>query len=158
MTDVDPRAGKSAAEEAGSSGAGAAADVPDSEAERIYLASQLQLTWWKFRRHRLAVVSAVVIILMYLVAALAEYVAPYGPEEIRTDSANQPPTRIHWVDASGHFSLRPFVYGVKSERDPILLSLTFTEDTTRIYPIYWNVRGAEYEFWGLVHGNRHLFG
>ncbi len=133
-------------------------DVMAAEEQRVYVASQWQLMWWKFRRHRLALVGAMVILLLYGVAVLAEYVAPYGPEEIRTDSINQPPTRIHWIDDNGRFRWRPFVYGVKSERDPILLSLSFVEDTTRIYPIYLHVRGAPYEFWGLIQGDRHLFG
>ena len=126
--------------------------------ERIYVASPLLLMWWKFRRHRLALVSVVVIVGLYLIALFAEYVAPYAPEEIRTQSINQPPTRLHWVDTEGRFHLRPFVYGVESVRDPILLSLSFQEDTSRSYPLYLNVQGAPYEMWGLIPMDRHLFG
>ncbi len=42
------------------------------EQERVYLASQWQLMWWKFRKHRLAVISAVVIVVIYGMAAFAE--------------------------------------------------------------------------------------
>ncbi|MBT6348537.1 MAG: ABC transporter permease, partial [Proteobacteria bacterium] len=45
--------------------------------EKLYLASQWRLMWWKLRRHKLALVSGFVLLLFYLVAALAEWVAPY---------------------------------------------------------------------------------
>ena len=36
------------------------------EQERYFQASQWQIMWWKFRRHRLAVWSAVILFLFYL--------------------------------------------------------------------------------------------
>ena len=39
---------------------------PHTESERLYVATQWQLMWWKFRKDRLAVVGAVVVILAYL--------------------------------------------------------------------------------------------
>ncbi|MGH7860703.1 MAG: hypothetical protein ACREOS_00535, partial [Candidatus Dormibacteraceae bacterium] len=35
---------------------------PDAVDERISVASQWQLTWWRFRKHALAMIGAVVII------------------------------------------------------------------------------------------------
>ena len=43
------------------------------EEERVYLASQWRLMWWRFRKHRLALVSAVVVALFYLVALFPEF-------------------------------------------------------------------------------------
>ncbi|MFN2201230.1 MAG: hypothetical protein ACK2UO_08490, partial [Caldilineaceae bacterium] len=36
--------------------------------ERVSVASQWQLTWWKFRKHKLAMAGGIVTILIYLVA------------------------------------------------------------------------------------------
>ena len=46
-----------------------------SAEERFAVASQLQLTWWRFRRHKLALASGIVVILFYLVAAFVPSVA-----------------------------------------------------------------------------------
>ncbi len=45
--------------------------------ERIYFASQWRLMWWKFKRHRMAVVSSVFLILIYATLPVSEFLAPY---------------------------------------------------------------------------------
>ena len=52
---------------------------PDQE--RFYTASQWQLMWWKFRRHKMALVGAGVVLGLYLVAIFVEPLAPYDPEQ-----------------------------------------------------------------------------
>ena len=126
--------------------------------EHVYVASQWQLMWWRFRKHRLALLAVLVVILYYTVALLAEYVAPYDPERQDVQSAYRPPMRIHLLDPDGRLRLRPFVYGTTRSRDPRTLSLVYEEDTSRIYPIYFNVEGVPYRLWGQVPGTRHLFG
>src|SRR4030042_74806 len=76
--------------------------------EHIYVATQWQLMWGKFRRHKLALASIVVIFLFYLVALFCEFVAPYSPETFSTGKMAMPPQRIHFYDAQGRFTLRPF--------------------------------------------------
>ena len=57
-------------------------------AERIAMAPQWQLMWWKFRRHRLALISLVVIIILYIVALFAGFFAPKSadPANLQTPS------------------------------------------------------------------------
>ena len=45
--------------------------------ERYYLASQRQLIWRSFVRHKLAFASGIVLILLYVMALLSEFFAPY---------------------------------------------------------------------------------
>ena len=52
----------------------APASAPSAE-ERIAFATQFQLTWWRFRKHRLAVWSGIVVIVFYLLAVLADFIA-----------------------------------------------------------------------------------
>ena len=45
----------------------------------LYIASQWQLMWIKFKKHRLALVGAIIVLLFYLVAIFAEFLTPYNP-------------------------------------------------------------------------------
>lgn len=128
-----------------------------SEEEKIYLASQWQLIWWKFKRHKLAMVALFVLIIMYLIAIFCEFISPTDPYK-RSQFVYAPPQRIYFRDHEGRFSLRPFVYGYKTERDPITFELIFKEDLTKKHKIYFFIRGFEYKLLGLIPANIHLFG
>jgi peptide/nickel transport system permease protein len=126
--------------------------------ERIYFASQWQLMWWRFRKHRLAMVSVVIVVLLYTAALFAEFVAPYDPDTNESKRSYQPPSKINFIDAAGKFHLRPFIYGITQKRDPQTLALVFTEDTSKIYPIRLLVPGKPYKLLGLIPTDVHLFG
>jgi peptide/nickel transport system permease protein len=128
-----------------------------SQEEKIYVASHWKLMWWRFLKHRMAVVSAVIVVLLYTVAAFAEFVAPYDPEETFAKYKLAPPTRIHFIDAEGNFR-RPFVYKLNRDRDPETLRSIYTEDTSTIYPIRFFVHGSEYKMWGRWPMSIRLFG
>jgi peptide/nickel transport system permease protein len=128
-----------------------------AEEEKIYVASYWKLMWWKFRRHKMALVSAVLVILLYLVAIFCEAVAPYDPEQYFLKYKNAPPTKIHIRDAEGRFHL-PFVYRIDRTQDPETYRDIYNEDTSARYPIRFFVRGSEYEMWGLWKSDLHLFG
>ena len=129
------------------------AEVESVKEEKIYVASYAKLMWWRFLRHRLAVVSAVVVVLLYGVAAFAEFL----PEETFAGYKLAPPTRIHFIDNEGRLR-RPFVYLTERERDPKTLRTTYVEDRTTMYPIRFFVKGPEYQMWGRWTMDRHLFG
>jgi peptide/nickel transport system permease protein len=105
----------------------------------------------------MAVISAVIVLLLYLVAAFCEFVAPYDPEETFAKYKMTPPTGIHIFDEAGNFQ-RPFVYKIQRDRDPETLRSIYTEDKSTIYPIRFWVEGSEYKLWGLWPMNIHLFG
>jgi peptide/nickel transport system permease protein len=125
--------------------------------EKIYVAPQWKLMWWKFRKHKLALVSAVVIAILYLIALFCEFVAPYNPEESFTQYQLTPPTSVHIRDAQGQFHM-PFVYKMKRVRDQATLRLSYAEDTNIRYPLGFFVTGSEYKLWNLFKMNIHLFG
>lgn len=127
------------------------------EEEKIYVASYWRLMWWRFRRHRMAVLSAVLLGIFYFVALFAEFAAPYDPEGMFIQYKMAPPTRIHIRDAEGRFHL-PFVYKIVRTRDPVTLQNLYKEDTNVRYPVRFFVRGTEYKLWGRLPGNIHLFG
>jgi peptide/nickel transport system permease protein len=128
-----------------------------SSEEQIYTASQWQLMWWRFRRHKMAIISAVVLILLYLVALFCEFVSPHEAHRYDARLALAPPRRIHFWDEEG-LQLTPFVYGVKASRDPVSYAKIFEVDETQKHPLHLFVRGDPYKLWGVFRMDIHLFG
>jgi peptide/nickel transport system permease protein len=125
--------------------------------EKIFVASYLQLMWWRFLKHKMALISAVIIIVFYSVAAFAEFVAPYNPDDSFIQYKLAPPTKIHVIDDNGKLQ-RPFIYKMTRERDPLTLRSNYIEDRETIYPIRFFVQGPEYEILGRWPSTLHLFG
>lgn len=137
------------------SAVGAVAAVDDKK-ETLFVASQWQLMRWRFAKHKMAVFSTGVLILFYIVALFAEFVAPHDPVKFTAIHKLAPPQSIHLLDDDGNFYGRPFVYGINQERDPETLRRIYTEDKSKIYPIYFFVRGDPYKMWGLFETDIHL--
>lgn len=125
--------------------------------ERFYLASQWQLMWQKFRNHKLAVIGSIILILLYLMALFADFLAPYTPEQRFNTFSYRQPTPIHIVDVQGKLQW-PFVYGTKAERDPGTLAMIYKVDTNVILPIRFFVHAEPYKLLGIINTDIHLFG
>ncbi len=123
--------------------------------ERISVATSAQLMWWRFRKHRLAMVSAVVLILFYLVAIFAPFLAYVDPELSEAQRGLMPPQPIHWFQ-DGRFS--PHVYAVKGMRAPISFKRVYTVDPDRRIPLRLFVRGFPYKLLGFIPWDVHLLG
>lgn len=128
------------------------------EGAKIFVASQWQLIWWKFVRHRLAVASLIVLGVFYLLALFCEFFAPADPSYFDKDFKHCPPQRIHFVDAEGRFHLRPFVYDLVPTLDTEFYRRTYPEDTSTRHPIRFFVKGDPYELWGLFPSDIHFIG
>ncbi len=126
-----------------------------SAEERIFVASQWQLMWWRFRKHRLAMVSGVVTIGFYLTVLAADFLAYADPHASEAQRSLMPPQPIHWFEG---WRFRPHVYGVKGYRDPTTFRRVYQTDPTHKVPIRFLARGFEYKFLGLMAMNRHLIG
>lgn len=124
------------------------------EQERYYQASQWRIMWWKFRRHKIALWSGVILILFYLNVPFAEIIAPYTANQRSNDHLFAPPQRVHFFH-EGEF-VGPFVYGMTSEIDIETVKWVFTEDRSQVYPIRFFCRGSEYDFWGLLPWDFHV--
>lgn len=129
-----------------------------SSGETLYTASQWQLMWWRFQQHKVALISIVVLLIAYLIAIFAEVAAPYDPNRFTASWVLAPPARLHFVDNEGQFHLRPFVYGLQSERDMNTLAMVVTPDESKVYPLNFFVKGDPYKLWGQWEWDRHLFG
>jgi len=118
--------------------------------------SQTQLIWRRFCRHKLGMMGTGVVAFLFLLAALADFIGPYGSGTEHRRFSYAPPTPIHLFH-EGKF-VGPFVYGIVRTRDPLTFETIYTEDRTRIYPIRLFVRGDSYKLLGLFETNIHLFG
>jgi peptide/nickel transport system permease protein len=128
------------------------------ESEKVYEATQWQLVWWKFSRHKLALASLAVLGFLYLGVVFTEFFAPYDPTAMDKHYMDCPPTVVRFVDSDGRFSLRPFVYAKKGTMDMRTLKVTYVDDTATKYPLRLFVRRDEYKLWGFAHARLHFFG
>src|SRR5207248_5622501 len=103
---------------------------------------------WRFRKHRLALISAGLLLVFYFVAAFSEFVAPYDPDQALIQFKQVPPTEIHIRDLAGQFQ-PPFVYLHKRAMDPQTLEINVTEDTSARYPVEFLIHGYPYKLLGL---------
>jgi len=127
-----------------------------SQEDRIFVATQWQLMWWKFRKHKLAIVGSIVLIVFYTCAVLAGFLATNDPNAFNKFYPYAPPQRIRFFD-EGRLQ-RPFVYGLKRARDPKTLAVVFEVDYEVKFPIRFFVRSFPYKFWGLFETDLHLIG
>ena len=131
--------------------------LPDEE-DLISIATPRQLMWWKFRKHRLAIVSSIVLIISYVLAIFAGFITPYDPNSFDAAYKFVPPMSITFINADGNFSLQPGVNGLIMNRDPETLRITYEVDPSVWYPIHFLVHGDTYKFFGLFETDLHLFG
>jgi peptide/nickel transport system permease protein len=132
------------------------AAIPGEE-EKIYVAPYWKLMWWRFRKHKMALVSVAILVVFYFIGIFCEFVAPYDPGEYFIKYKLAPPSKVHIRDAEGNFHW-PFVYKTIRDRDPETMRNLYTEDTETRYPVQFFVRGTEYKMWGLFTTDLHLFG
>ena len=124
------------------------------EQERFYTASQWRLMWWRFRRHKLAVVSLFLLLLLYASTLISEVIAPYNLHTRNARFIHAPPQAVHFI-RDGWPSL-PFVYGMKQTLDMKTLKRLYTDDPTKVQPLRFFCRGDAYQFWGMFPGDFHL--
>ena len=134
-----------------------AAQEQNREDQATDLASQWQLIWWKFRKHKLAMLAISVLGVLYVTATLCEFLSPYGPLTRFQEHLNAPPQRIRIYDGSGGLR-RPFVYGITKTTDPQTFRRIYPIDTTQVSTVRLLVRGDPYRLWGLFDTDLHLFG
>ncbi len=122
--------------------------------ERVYLASQFKLMWWKFKRHKVAVVSGLFLLFLYFSILICELIAPYALDSRHSKYILMQPQSVHLFH-EGEF-VGPFVYGVDRTLDLAKLRRTYTENTEEVLPIRFFCLGDEYKLWGMIKGSFHF--
>ena len=129
-------------------------EVLTPEQERFYLASQWRLMWWKFRRHKLAVFSGLLLAATFFSILISEIIAPYSLHSRHVDFLYAPPQALHLFH-EGEF-VGPFVYGFDYRLDMTNLQRIYTPNPEKVQPIRFFCSGDAYEFWGMIPMDFHL--
>jgi peptide/nickel transport system permease protein len=129
-------------------------EIPLTKPKRTV--SVRQLMWRRFKRNRLAVAGGIFLAVMYLSAAFAGFLAPYGVRTTHEQFASIPPQLPRFIDAEGKFHLRPFVYALGGKVDPATFKRVFAPNTSQRYPLQFFARGDSYKLFGFIPANRHL--
>jgi len=130
-------------------------EVMTEAEERISVATAGQLMWWRFRKHTLAMISAVVLILFYLIAIFAPALAYVDPELSEAQRGLMPPQKVYWFDDG---KLSPHIYAVKGARDPKTFKRVYVNDPETKIPVRFFVKGFPYKLLGFIPGDIHLLG
>mgnify|MGYP005633588899 FL=1 len=128
--------------------------------EEFLTLSEGQLMWRKFLKHRVAVISSVILIFLYTVVIFANFFAPYGMLTSYKFHTYAPPqiTKINFFDKEGNFLIRPFIYRQVAARDPKTLRFVYEDDLKQKDFIYFFVRGEPYTMLGFINSDIHFFG
>ncbi|MCM1057106.1 MAG: ABC transporter permease [Firmicutes bacterium] len=124
--------------------------------DEYYLASQWTLMGRKLKKHKLAKLSMLILLILYLGALFADFLAPYSLDEFDALYKDSSPSKIHWT-YEGDF-IGPHVYKLEKTIDRTDFSVKITEDTSEYYKIKFFVHGSEYKILGLIPCDIHLFG
>lgn len=121
---------------------------------RFDRASSLKLIWWKFRRNRLAVVSALILFFFYAMVPFVEVLAPYGQSERHGDFLYAPPQQVHLFH-EGYF-VGPFVYPYSFTFNKKTFTRDYVVDRAQPQRLRFLCNGNTYLFWGIFEARLRL--
>ena len=119
--------------------------VPEEEA--VYLAPQWKLIWWRFKKHRLAVVATGFLSIFF------NFLAIHDPNTTHGIDSLVGPQRLNNL-----YRFDPFVYDLDSVRNPDTFALEHVPNTEVKHPVKFFVRGYEYKLLWLFPTDRHIMG
>lgn len=127
----------------------AAARIPDE-------ATAWKLIWLRFRRHRMAMISAFVLGIYTLIVTFAPFIAPYSETTRDRNYIKGPPEYVSLWEGGPAL---PHAQVVTTERGGIEDGFAYRQQKYDAQKkISWFVRGEEYSFLGIFTSDLHLFG
>jgi peptide/nickel transport system permease protein len=117
--------------------------------ERLYFASQRELIWHAFKKHKLALIALYLLIILYILSIFADFFAPFGPLVRFRDFNDAPPTGIHFISEERGLS-RPFVYETVRQLDTATFRYVYEQDRTEEHIIRFFVRTEPYQMLGFI--------
>ena len=122
--------------------------------DRYLNASQSQIIWWRFLRHKVAVISLIFLAVCYGSILFSEMIAPYDLHKRHQKFVYAPPQMVHLFH-KGSF-VGPFIYPYEFKLNMETLKREYTADTSTPQRIRFFCYGEEYNFWDLFNSNFHL--
>ena len=129
--------------------------IQEEEVDSIYVAPNWKLVWWRFRKHKLAVASTFVVILIALVAIMPGFFSTQDPHESEATELFIPPQRLHFFDED---RLQLYVFAVAGARNPETLRMEWQTDYENKILLQLFAQGYTYKLLGLIETNFHFIG
>nr|WP_314258043.1 ABC transporter permease [uncultured Devosia sp.] len=128
------------------------ADVQAPLARRAKRESQLGLMWRRFKRHRLALVSLWIVVLFYMIAIFADFLAPTDPSTYSARYTYAPPQGLQLFSTreDGSWRFSPHVNGYSSEIDRAAMRRTFVVDPEVEIPVRLFAPSDPYNLMGFI--------
>ncbi|MCX7381076.1 MAG: ABC transporter permease [Alphaproteobacteria bacterium] len=123
--------------------------------DRIAVASNWKLVWWRFKRHHLALFCAGLLIALYMIVLCPDFFSTQNPETTDARQAFIPVQSVHLFD-DGKFS--PWVPAIVGKRHPVTLRMEWQADPSRKVPVRFFTPGPVYQVFGLFESRLHLIG
>ncbi len=123
--------------------------------ERVSVASNWQLVWWRFKKNRLAVLSAVILMFFYIIVLVPDFFSTQDPEATEARLAFIPAQALNLLDESG---IHPWVPAVVGTRNPVTLRMEWQIDPAKKVYVRLLAPGFKYSIFGLLHTDIHLLG
>lgn len=116
-----------------------------------------QIPQWKlmvrrFKQSKLSVIALLVLLFLYLVVILGDFLAPYEHDKLDSASTFAKPSDIQWTGSG------PVIYGLVQKLDQEKFQYYYEVDPNVQYPIRFFVPGYEYKLLGFIPLKTHLFG
>lgn len=127
----------------------------DKRTADIAVAGQWKLFWLKFKKHKIALLSLFVVLFLYLVAALADFIAPYDPNQTNSRFTYAPPQALGLI-IDGQFA--PHVDGLSMELNTESMRRVFTPDPEAPVRVGFFVPTKPYTLLGFIPMEHKLIG
>ena len=118
--------------------------------------SQTRLTILRFSRNRLAMFGVFALLIMYVMVALAGFLAPNDYQQHNEDYLYGPPSPITLHAPDGRWGL--FTYPMETSLNVEKMQFVFSIDKTKVLPIRFLVHGDKYRLLGLIDTDIHFIG
>ncbi len=125
------------------------------DAEEISVAPNWKLVWWRFKKHRLALIGGVFIIFMAIIATFPGFFSTLDPNETVATGSFIPVQKLHFWH-NGRFQIH--VFSIKGERNSETLRMEWTIDENSIIPLRLFAHGEPYKLFGRFETDIHLLG
>ena len=124
------------------------------------VANQWQLMRWRFLKHKVAVVSSVIVAILYFIAIFCEFLAPNTSGSYSSKFMYAPPMEMGWIvkDENGGSHFQWHVKGYTATLNKMSGKWEYSTNEDEIIPIRFLVHRETYKFWGLFETDLHLFG
>lgn len=121
--------------------------------------SQRQLVWRRFKKHRVAVVSGIVLAVFYVGALFADFISPYSPTQRFPEFQNAPPQAVSFFTGPEGYRFRPHIYEFDFREDPATWRKIYEPDRDKPVALRFFVQGdEEYRLLGIIPTRLRLFG